>query len=62
MKELSLLEPTRLGPLPLRNRLVMAPMTRCRNTAANVPTALMVEYYRQRAAAGQMYTDYPAAT
>ena len=57
MKELSLFEPTRLGPLSLRNRLVMSPMTRCRNTAANVPTALMVEYYGQRAAAGLIVTE-----
>ena len=35
----------------------MAPMTRCRNTAANVPTALMVEYYGQRAAAGLIVTE-----
>jgi len=57
MKELSLFEPTRLGPLSLGNRLVMAPMTRCRATAANVPTALMAEYYGQRAAAGLIVTE-----
>jgi N-ethylmaleimide reductase len=57
MKELSLFEPTRLGPLSLRNRLVMSPMTRNRNTAANVPTALMAEYYGQRAAAGLIVTE-----
>ena len=57
MKEISLFEPTRLGPLSLRNRMVMSPMTRCRNTAANVPTALMAEYYGQRAGAGLIITE-----
>lgn len=40
-----------LGPLRLSNRVVMAPMTRCRATADHVPTALMADYYRQRASA-----------
>jgi N-ethylmaleimide reductase len=57
VKEISLFEPTQLGPLSLRNRMVMSPMTRCRNTAANVPTALMVEYYVQRAGAGLIITE-----
>lgn len=47
-----LLEPARLGPLDLSNRILMAPMTRNRAGADGVPTAMMVEYYRQRAAAG----------
>ena len=57
MNELSLFEPARLGPLSLRNRTVMAPMTRCRNTADNIPTALMAEYYGQRAGAGLIVTE-----
>ena len=57
MNDTSLFEPTMLGPLSLSNRLVMSPMTRCRNTAANIPTALMVEYYSQRAAAGLIVTE-----
>jgi len=57
VKEISLFEPAQLGPLSLRNRIVMSPMTRCRNTAANVPTALMVEYYVQRADAGLIITE-----
>ena len=43
-----LFSPTKLGPLALKNRLVMSPLTRNRATG-NVPNDLMVEYYRQRA-------------
>ncbi|MGB5296854.1 MAG: alkene reductase, partial [Thermoanaerobaculia bacterium] len=37
-----------LGPYSLPNRIVMAPMTRCRADANTVPTPIMIEYYRQR--------------
>src|ERR1700722_631272 len=53
-----LLEPYRLGDLELRNRIVMAPLTRTR--AANpehLPTDLMREYYEQRASAGLIITE-----
>jgi len=53
-----LLEPCSLGDLPLRNRIVMAPLTRTR--AANfghVPTDLMREYYEQRATAGLIISE-----
>ena len=53
-----LLEPYTLGDLPLRNRIVMAPLTRTR--AANfghVPTDLMREYYEQRATAGLIISE-----
>lgn len=46
-----------LGPLALPNRLVMAPMTRCRAAEGNVPTDLMAEYYAQRASAGLIITE-----
>ncbi|VTR97308.1 12-oxophytodienoate reductase : 12-oxophytodienoate reductase OS=Calothrix sp. PCC 7507 GN=Cal7507_3667 PE=4 SV=1: Oxidored_FMN [Tuwongella immobilis] len=44
--------PVQVGALELPNRMVMAPMTRNRAGAGNVPTELAVEYYRQRASAG----------
>jgi N-ethylmaleimide reductase len=47
---------TTLGPLPLQNHLVMAPMTRCRATG-NIPTALMAQYYAQRGTAGLIITE-----
>lgn len=52
-----LFEPVRLGELQLANRIVMAPMTRSRADAQAVPTADMVEYYRQRAAAGLIIAE-----
>ena len=52
-----LFEPVQLGPCRLRNRIVMAPLTRSRATAAGVPTALMAEYYGQRASAGLIVAE-----
>lgn len=46
-----------LGDLVLPNRLVMAPLTRNRAGEGNVPRALNVEYYRQRASAGLIITE-----
>jgi N-ethylmaleimide reductase len=52
-----LFAPFQLGPLLLPNRIVMAPMTRNRAGAGNVPTALNAEYYVQRASAGLIVTE-----
>jgi N-ethylmaleimide reductase len=52
-----LLSPATFGALSLRNRLVMAPMTRSRADADGGATELMVEYYRQRATAGLVVTE-----
>jgi 2,4-dienoyl-CoA reductase-like NADH-dependent reductase (Old Yellow Enzyme family) len=46
-----LFSPYGIGPLSLRNRVVMAPMTRER-AAGGVPTREMADYYRRRAAGG----------
>ena len=55
---LSLFEPISLGPLTLKNRIVMAPMTRSRATQpGNIPNDLMAEYYSQRASAGLIITE-----
>ena len=53
----NLLSPCKLGSLPLSNRVVMAPMTRCRAGEAGIPNALMREYYTQRATAGLIITE-----
>ena len=53
----NLFEATRLGSIPLPNRLVMAPMSRNRADADGVPTALMAEYYAQRATAGLIVAE-----
>jgi N-ethylmaleimide reductase len=52
-----LFEPVQLGPYHLANRIVMAPLTRSRASAAGVPTPLMVEYYAQRASAGLIVAE-----
>lgn len=53
----ALLQPITLGQISLANRMVMAPLTRCRAGEGNVPTDLMVEYYRQRASAGLIISE-----
>lgn len=53
----ALLQPITLGQISLANRVVMAPLTRCRAGEGNVPTDLMVEYYRQRASAGLIISE-----
>ena len=55
--------PTTLGRLSLRNRVVMAPMTRSRAGTLDEPTDHMVDYYAQRASAGLVITEgiYPSA-
>ena len=50
-------DPVTLGDLKLANRIVMAPMTRSRAGAGDVPTDLNVEYYRQRATAGLIVSE-----
>lgn len=50
-------DPCELGALRLRNRVVMAPLTRARAGAHGVPTPLMVEYYAQRASAGMIISE-----
>lgn len=52
-----LFEPYDLGGIRLANRTVMAPMTRSRATPDHVPTALIAEYYGQRASAGLIVTE-----
>jgi N-ethylmaleimide reductase len=46
-----------LGGLTLRNRVVMAPLTRARAGRERVPNDLMTEYYKQRASAGLIITE-----
>jgi N-ethylmaleimide reductase len=55
--ERSLFGPCTIGGLHLANRIVMAPMTRTRAQEHGVPTALMNEYYTQRASAGLIVTE-----
>ncbi len=52
-----LFDPFDLCGLALRNRVVMAPLTRNRATAAHIPTALMLRYYVQRASVGLIISE-----
>jgi len=45
------------GTVSLKNRIVMAPMTRTRTSEGDVPNALMATYYGQRASAGLIVTE-----
>ena len=52
-----LFTPIEVGPLTLPNRIVMAPLTRSRAGAGNVPTVLSALYYAQRASAGLIISE-----
>ncbi|HEY5249992.1 MAG TPA: alkene reductase [Dermatophilaceae bacterium] len=52
-----LFAPYQLGNLELRNRFVMAPLTRNRAGAGEAPTSLAAEYYAQRAGAGLIISE-----
>ena len=52
-----LLDALDLGPLHLPNRVIMAPLTRLRGTVDHIPTAMIAEYYAQRASAGLIISE-----
>ncbi len=53
----NLFDPIQIGELHLPNRIIMAPLTRCRASEGRVPNALMKEYYVQRASAGLIISE-----
>jgi len=53
----ALLSPYDLHGLPLKNRVVLSPLTRSRAGAERMPNRLMAEYYAQRASAGLLITE-----
>ncbi len=56
MEEYKLFTSEKLGSVEVKNRIVMAPMTRCR-AIGNIPNELMAEYYKQRSGAGLIITE-----
>ncbi|MBD9499222.1 alkene reductase [Pseudomonas sp. BGr12] len=58
----TLFDPIVIGDLELPNRIVMAPLTRCRADEGRVPNALMAEYYVQRADAGLILSEATSVT
>lgn len=53
----SLFDSLKLGAFTADNRVIMAPLTRARSQVDAVPTALMAEYYGQRASAGVIISE-----
>lgn len=58
----TLFEPIKLGDISLPNRIIMAPLTRCRASEGRVANSLMAEYYVQRATAGLIISEATSVT
>ena len=58
----SFFSPLQLGAVELRNRLVMAPLTRMRAAPGGLATELMARYYAQRAGAGLIIAEGTAVS
>ena len=54
---MNLQTPLQVGAWKLPNRVLLAPLTRCRSSAGRVPNALMAKYYAQRASAGLIISE-----
>ncbi len=53
----TLFDPIKIGKIELKNRVIMAPMTRSRADDKGIQSAIVTEYYRQRATAGLIITE-----
>ena len=53
----TLFDPIKIGKIELKNRVIMAPMTRSRADDKGIQSAIVTEYYRQRANAGLIITE-----
>lgn len=60
MKNSKLFEPLSIGDLHLKNRIVLAPMTRGRAGRERIPNEVMAEYYYQRSTAGLLIAEATA--
>src|SRR5471030_1188148 len=58
----NLFDPLKVGAFNLRNRVIMAPLTRQRAGVERVPNALMAQYYADRAAAGMILSEATSVT
>ena len=59
----TLFDPITIGALALKNRVIMAPLTRSRAVGGKrVPNGMMAEYYAQRASAGLIISEATAVT
>ena len=57
-----LFDQVQIGDFKFSNRMVMAPLTRCRASEGRVPNAMMAEYYQQRASAGLIISEATSVT
>jgi len=57
MSDQVLFQPFLMHDLKLRNRIVMAPLTRSRAGSVRLPNATMAEYYAQRSSAGLVISE-----
>ncbi|TVZ51430.1 alkene reductase [Dokdonia sp. Hel_I_53] len=57
MKHTELLSPLNSERISLKNKMVMAPLTRSRSTQEHIPTDIMAKYYGERATAGLIITE-----
>lgn len=58
----TLFTPIQIGALQLPNRIIMAPLTRCRASEGRVPNTLMAQYYTQRSNAGMILSEATSVT
>lgn len=58
----TLYDPVKIGALELKNRIIMAPLTRMRAVDERTPGPLTKEYYVQRASAGLIFTEATSVT
>jgi len=58
----TLFDPITIGDVQLKNRIIMAPLTRCRADEGRVPNAMMAEYYAQRSSAGLILSEATSVT
>lgn len=58
----SLFDPLRVGPLTLKNRIIMAPLTRQRSGTERIPGELIARHYEQRASAGLIVSEATSVT
>ena len=57
-----LFHPLRAGAFTFPNRIMMAPLTRCRASEGRVPNAMMADYYVQRSSFGMILTEATSIT
>lgn len=58
----TIFDPLPMGSLTLKNRIMMAPLTRCRAGKDRIPNTLMAEYYAERSSAGLILSEATSVT